>query len=376
VRAVVVAAAALALALAVPALASGLPPPQVSGREWLVENGVSGEVLLAHNARAPVPIASLTKLMTVLLTLEHAKLGSVVTVSPEAAAVGESSAGLVAGEKLTVRQLLEGALVASANDAADALGSYVGHGSETRFVAMMNARARQLGLRSSHYARPDGLDAPGHVSSARDVTYLARLLMHRPAFRRIVRLRAATLPGGRVLHTWNDLLYSYPGIFGVKTGHTSAAGWNEVAAAHRDGVSIYATLIGSPDRSTRNRDLAKLLDWGFAHYTRVRPVVRGRVYAEAKLGYGHHPLALVAARSFPLVARVDRPLVRRVVYPDTARLPVSRGQALGQVRIYQEGRLIGVVPLVAARSVARPGLAGRAKWYAGRTLHHVTGWFS
>jgi len=118
VRAVVVAAAALALALAVPALASGLPPPQVSGREWLVENGVSGEVLLAHNARAPVPIASLTKLMTVLLTLEHAKLGSVVTVSPEAAAVGESSAGLVAGEKLTVRQLLEGALVASANDAA------------------------------------------------------------------------------------------------------------------------------------------------------------------------------------------------------------------------------------------------------------------
>jgi D-alanyl-D-alanine carboxypeptidase (penicillin-binding protein 5/6) len=144
VRAVVVAAAALALA--VPALAAG-PPPNVSGREWLVENGTTGEVLLAHNARARVPIASLTKLMTVLLTLEHAKLSSVVTVSPQAASVGESSAGLVAGEKLTVRQLLDGALVASANDAADALASYVGHGSESRFVAMMNARARRLGLR-------------------------------------------------------------------------------------------------------------------------------------------------------------------------------------------------------------------------------------
>jgi len=374
VRAVVVAAAALALA--VPALAAGPAPPQVSGREWLVENGVTGEVLLAHNARGREPIASLTKLMTVLLTLEHAKLNSVVTVSPQAAAVGESSAGLVAGEKLTVRQLLDGALVASANDAADALASYVGHGSETRFVAMMNARARQLGLRSSHYVRPDGLDAPGHVSSARDVTFLARLLMHRPAIRQIVRQRAATLPGGRVLHTWNDLLYSYPGIFGVKTGHTSEAGWNQVAAAHRGGVSIYATLIGSPDRSTRNRDLAKLLDWGFAHYTRVRPVVRGRAYAQAKLGYGRHPVALVAARSFRLVARVDRPLVRRLVYRDTANLPVSKGQSLGQVRIYQEGRLLGVVPLVAARSVPRPGLAGRAKWYAGRTLHHVAGWFS
>jgi serine-type D-Ala-D-Ala carboxypeptidase (penicillin-binding protein 5/6) len=375
VRAVVVAAAALALA--VPAFAAGPPPaPQVSGREWLVENGTTGEVLLSHDAREPVPIASLTKLMTVLLTLEHAKLSSVVTVSPEAAAVGESSAGLVAGEKLTVRQLLEGALVASANDAADALGSYIGHGSETRFVAMMNARARQLGLRSSHYVRPDGLDAPGHVSSAHDVTYLARLLMHRPAIRQIVRMRTATLPGGRVLHTWNDLLFSYPGIFGVKTGHTSEAGWNQVAAARRGGVSIYATLIGSPDRTTRNRDLAKLLDWGFAHYERVRPVLPGKTYAWARLGYGRRRLALVAQHSFFPVARVDRRIVERVVYPDTVSLPVSRGQSLGQVRVYQEGRLLGAVPLVAARSVSRPGLVGRAGWYAGRTLHHVWGWVS
>ena len=358
-----------------PALAAGPPPPQVSGREWLVENGVTGEVLLAHHARGRVPIASLTKLMTVLLTLEHAKLTDVVTVSPQAAAIGESSAGLVPGEKLTVRQLLDGALVASANDAADALASYVGHGSETRFVAMMNARARRLGLRSSHYVRPDGLDAAGHVSSARDVTFLARLLMHRPAIRQIVRQRAATLPGGRVLHTWNDLLYSYPGIFGVKTGHTSEAGWNQVAAARRGGVSIYATLIGSPDRSTRNRDLAKLLDWGFAHYTQVRPVVRGRQYAEAKLATadtrsGSSP----PARSGSWRASTVRSS-GGVIYRDTASLPVSRGQSLGQVRIYQEGRLLGVVPLVAARSVTRPGLAGRAGWYAGRTLHHVLGWF-
>jgi D-alanyl-D-alanine carboxypeptidase (penicillin-binding protein 5/6) len=239
----------------------------------------------------------------------------------------------------------------------------------------MNARARQLGLRSSHYVRPDGLDAPGHVSSAHDVTFLARLVMHRPAIRQIVRMRTATLPGGRVLHTWNDLLYSYPGIFGVKTGHTSEAGWNQVAAARRGGVSIYATLIGSPDRTTRNRDLAKLLDWGFSNYTHVLPVVRGREYAEAKLGYGRHAVALVAARSISLVARLGRPLVQRVVYPDTAALPVSRGQSLGQVRVYQEGRLIGAVPLVAARSVSRPGIMGRTGWYAGRTLHHVLGWF-
>jgi serine-type D-Ala-D-Ala carboxypeptidase (penicillin-binding protein 5/6) len=368
----VLAAAAAALVLAVPALGAG---PQVSGREWLVENGTTGEVLLAHDARQSVPIASLTKLMTVLLTLEHARLNAVVTVSPEAAAVGESSANLRAGERLTVHDLLAAALVASANDAADALASYVGHGSETRFIAMMNARARKLGLRASHYVRPDGLDAPGHVSSAHDVTFLARLLMHRPVIRQIVRQRVAQIPG-HTLYTWNDLLSSYPGLFGVKTGHTSEAGWSEVAAARRGGVSIYATLLGSPDRATRNRDLAALLDWGFSRYVHVRPVVTGRTYGVAQLGYGRRPLALVAAHSFLQVARVARPLVTRVIYPDRVSLPVSRGQSLGQVRVYQRGRLLGVVPLVAARSVSRPGLAGRVGWYAGRTLHHVVGWFS
>ena len=185
---------AAALVLAAPVLAA---PPQVTGHSWLVENGTTGEVLLSHDARQRVAIASITKLMTVLLTLEHARLNDAVTVAPEAAEVGESSAGLKAGDRLTVRELLEAALIQSANDAADALAYYVGHGSETRFVAMMNARARQLGLRDTHFARPDGLDAPGHYSSARDVMFMARLLMHRPVVRQIVRMRAATISGAR-----------------------------------------------------------------------------------------------------------------------------------------------------------------------------------
>jgi serine-type D-Ala-D-Ala carboxypeptidase (penicillin-binding protein 5/6) len=365
--------AAAALALAVPATAAS---PQVSGRAWLVENGTTGEVLLAHGARARVPIASITKLMTILLTLEHARLDAVVTVSPEAAAVGESTVSLRPGERLTVRELIEAALIASANDAADALAVYVGHGSEARFVAMMNERARQLGLLDTHFVRPDGLDAPGHVSSAHDVTYLARLLMHHRVVRQIVRQRIATISGGHVLRTWNDLLSSYPGIFGVKTGHTSEAGWNEVAAARRGGLSIYATLLGSPDRSTRNRDLAELLDWGFSRYQAVVPVVKGRAYAESAVPYGRDRLKLVAAAAPVIVARVDRPLVRRVVFPDAVALPVSRGQSLGQVRISQHGRLLAAVPLVADRSVSRPGLAGRAGWYARRTLHNMLGWFS
>ena len=365
--------AAAALALAAPVLGA---PPQVTGRAYLVENGATGELLLAHDARARVPIASITKLMTVLLTLEHARLGDVVTVSPQAAAVGESSAGLEPGDRLTVRELLEAALIQSANDAADALATHVGKGSQARFVRMMNARARQLGLTDTHFVRPDGLDAPGHFSSARDVTLLARLLMHRRVVRQIVRQRTATISGGRTLHTWNDLLSSYPGIYGVKTGHTSAAGWSEIAAARRRGVSIYATLLGSPDRDMRNAGLVRLLDWGFSRYRAVDVVVRGRIYGHADLGYGRRPLALVAARSLVPAVRIDRPLVRRLIAADAADLPVSRGQTLGRVQIYQRGRLLGTVPLVASRTVTRPGLAGRVGWYARRTLHHMAGWFS
>ncbi len=364
-------AIAATLALAAPVLAA---PPHVTGRAWVVENGATGEVLLSHAAQRRVPIASITKLMTILLTLEHATPDDVVTVNPQAAEVGESSAGLAAGDRLTVRELLEAALIASANDAADALASYVGHGNQARFVAMMNAKARQLGLRDTHFVRPDGLDAPGHVSSARDVTFLARLLMRHPIVRQIVRQRTATISGRRVLRTWNDLLYSYPGIFGVKTGHTDAAGWNEVAAAHRRGVSIYATLLGSPDRSTRNGDLVKLLDWGFSQFVQVAAVRKGATYATAEVGYGRRPVALVATRSLAPMARVGEPLVRRVVALDAAALPVSRGQSLGHVQIYQRGRLIAVAPLVAARSVGRPGLGGRVTWYGTRTLHHMWGW--
>src|SRR3954454_12711261 len=360
---------AAALVLAAPVLAA--PPPQVTGHSWLVENGTTGEVLVSHDARRRGAIASITKLMTVLLTLEHAHLNDVVTVAPEAAEVGESSVNLHAGDRLTVRELLEAALIQSANDAADALAVYVGHGSQSRFVAMMNTRARQLGLRDTHFARPDGLDAPGHYSSARDVTLMARLLMHRPAVRQIVRMRAATILGGRSLHTWNDLLYSYPGIFGVKTGHTSAAGWSQVAAPRRRGVTVYATLLGSPDRGTRNADLAELLDWGFSRYRPAAVVVRGRAYAQAELAYGRKPLTLVAARSLMPTVRVDHPLVRRVVAATVVELPVRRGQALGEVRVYQRGRLVGVTQLVAGRSVARPGIGGRAGWYAWRTLHHM-----
>jgi D-alanyl-D-alanine carboxypeptidase (penicillin-binding protein 5/6) len=319
-------------------------------------------------------VASITKLMTVLVTLEHARLGDLVTVSPDAAQVGESTVNLRPGERLTVRDLLEAALIQSANDAADALADYVGQGSQSRFVAMMNARAGQLGLSDTHFVRPDGLDARGHVSSARDVTILARRLMRIPVVRRIVRQQTATIAGGRTLHTWNDLLSTFPGLIGVKTGHTSAARWSEVAAARRGGVTIYATILGSPTRSRRNADLTELLSWGLARY-RILPIVAAtRTYAEVAVGYGRSPVPLIAARPVSRAVRIDRPLVERVTARAAVSLPVTKGEELGTVRVFQGRRLVGRGALVAARSVSRPGLPGRVGWYARRTVQHVWSW--
>lgn len=361
------------LAVATPALASA---PKVDGRAYLVENGSTGEVLVARNARTRLPMASITKLMTVLVVLRYADPDEVVTVSRRAARVGESSAYLRPGDRLTVRELVEAALIQSANDAAVALAEHVGGGSERKFVALMNAEARRLGLTDTHFANASGLDAPGHYSTARDLTALARAAMRHPLVRATVRRREVTISGGRRLRNWNDLLGTLPGVIGVKTGHTSAAGWSEVVAARGSGVTVYATLLGAPTRAARNAALARLLSWGLSQY-RIVPLVRaGRTYATAAVPYGKRPLALVAERSAVRVVRVGRPLVERVAAPAAVSLPVRRGERLGQVRVYERGRLVARVPLVAERSITRPGLLGRLGYYAGRTVHRVWSWIS
>ena len=364
----------VALVLVSPAHAAG--PPHVDATAYLVVDGTTGEVLAARNAHEQVAIASLTKLMTVLLTLEHAKLGNVVTVAPSASSVGESSIDLHAGEKLTVHDLLEGALIQSANDAAYALAAYGGGGDVARFVDAMNAKARALHLRDTSYVRPDGLDAPGEHSSAADVTRLARLLMQRPAVRQIVRMRTADIGGGRVLHTWNDLLGTFPGVIGVKTGHTNEAGWCEVAAVRRPGVTVYATILGSPSRTQRNADLASLLRWGLSRYRVESLISEGRTYALAQTGYGRSPLRLVAPARVRRTVNVGHPLVARAVAPSVVSLPVHAGERLGTIRVYDGKRLVVTRPLVAAQAVSRPSLPARVSFYARQTAKHIWSWIT
>ena len=368
-----VAAVAIALVLPAQALAA---PPNPEARAFLVVNASTGEVLAARNPNARVPIASITKLMTVLVALEHARLADVVRVDRTAAKVGESTINLRAGERITVHDLVAAALIQSANDAAVALARYVGHGSTSTFVGLMNAKARELGLRRTHFVRPDGLDASGEVSTAADVVRLAEVAMHNPTIRRIVGERTAIIAGGRRLTTWDDLLGTFPGLIGVKTGHTDNAGWCQVAAARGPGLTIYTAILGSPTRSRRNSDLSLLLTWGLSRY-RVTPLVQSdRAYARAEIGYGRKPVALVPERPLLRSVRLGRSFVERVTAPAVLSVPVVAGQALGEVRVYQNGRLVGSRRLVAAAPASRPGLTKRVRWYAGRTVHHLWGWLT
>jgi D-alanyl-D-alanine carboxypeptidase len=360
----------LAALLGGPAAAASQPPP-VDARAVIVADGRTGDILYERNADSSMPMASITKLMTAIVTLEHVRPADTVTVRPQAVGRGGSSIFLSPGERLKVRDLLAAALIQSANDAAFALAADVGDGSVRRFVGMMNAKAAELGLEGTHYVRPDGLDSAGHVSTARDTLTLARLAMKEPIVRELVRKRTAEIPPDRKLKSWNDLLWSYPGLIGVKTGHTDRAGWAEVAAARRGSALVYAVILGSPSRARRNADLTKLLDWGFDRWARFPVVRKGDQYATAAVPFAEdEPLELVAASNASETVRLGdgTRFVQRIVAPEVVDLPVAEGEKLGEIVVMNGDREVARVDLVAARDVPDPSLQERVGWYADRAL--------
>ncbi len=366
---VLAALAALLLMTGTAVAAPTAPAPVPEARSYLLLNPETGEVLAQKAPDARLPMASTTKIMTALLTLERASLDDVVTVPAAATQVGGSSARLVAGERLSIRDLLVALLVPSGNDAAVTLAQAIG-GSQDAFVAMMNRRAAALGLTDTHYATPDGLDAPGQFSSVRDLIALARVAMRLPDFRDTVSHRRATIPPApgadapRSLESENDLLDLDPDADGVKTGHTNGAGYALVAHARREGlgVQLYLAMIGEPSESQRAVDAKRLLDWGFAQYARPTLIPAGRVLARARVR-DRPGVSLSLRPSGPLVApvRLGRSLRATVVAPPEVNGPVAAGAVLGRVVVREGARVVGRRPLVAATSVAGPSVAERIR---------------
>jgi serine-type D-Ala-D-Ala carboxypeptidase (penicillin-binding protein 5/6) len=226
----------------------------------IVVDGRDGHVLYKRNADASVPIASTTKLMTALLSVERLPLKRRLRAAPYAAAAAESQIGLVPGERMSVADLLRALLLESANDAAVTLARGAG-GSVPEFVALMNARAQKLGLKHTHYANPVGLDEPGNYSSARDLAALARVVLRKGFLAETVDTPKARLLSGahpRLLDNRNDLVARLPWIDGVKTGHTSDAGYVLVGAGIRKGAQLVSVVLDTPSESARDADTLAL----------------------------------------------------------------------------------------------------------------------
>lgn len=243
---------------------------QVSAASAILVDAVTGEVLFEQNADEPRPPASITKILTALVILERGHLEETVIVSPQAASVGGYRLGLRRGQRISLRDLLAALLIRSANDAAMAAAEHVGRGM-AGFVALMNAKAQELGMHHSHFENPHGLDEPGHYTTARDMGLLTRVAMEHPSFARLVRTRETMVtvwqPGPRglrrrvrVIQSHNKLLGRLEGADGVKTGYTDAAGRCLVASASRGGQRMIAVLLKDPQRWT---DAATLLEFGF-----------------------------------------------------------------------------------------------------------------
>jgi D-alanyl-D-alanine carboxypeptidase (penicillin-binding protein 5/6) len=259
-------------------------PPQVSAQSWLLFDDTFGQALAEHDADIPRAMASTTKIMTALVALDQNDLDMPITVTAAAVDVGEAEAGLMEGEQLTLRQLLAAMLVRSANDAAEAIAEGVA-GSVDAFVGLMNNKVRELGLEDTHFQNPHGLDEPGHYTTARDLLTMTRVAMSNPVFSTLVKTQTARLPdtpdgSQRILHTTNELLGSYPGAIGVKTGYTGEAGHVLVAAAERDGRRLYAVVMGSTDAFG---DAAALLDYGFAEFGVIQVIMEGVTYAQRRV---------------------------------------------------------------------------------------------
>jgi serine-type D-Ala-D-Ala carboxypeptidase (penicillin-binding protein 5/6) len=361
----------LLLAFATPARAAAAapPPPAVSAPNAIVMEPSTGEVLYARAADARRPIASATKLMTALLTLERLPLSAVVAAADYRAAPVESQLGLRTGERMTVADLLRGLMLESANDAAETLAEGVA-GSRGAFVRRMNRHARQLGLAHTHFANPIGLDAGGNYSSARDLARLAARVRRNPFLRRLADRTRATLESGdrpRTVRNRNTLVSFGPGwVNGLKTGHTLGAGYVLVGTGTRRGATMVSVVLGTRSEAARNDDTLQLLRWGLRQFRRRTLVRAGDTAGAVPIRYRRGAeLAVVAGSTLRRTVRTDaRVALRDVGVPSEVEGPIAAGTRLGWREVLVGARRVARVPIEASASVPAAGLTTRAKdWF-------------
>lgn len=319
----------------------------VSAQNALLMDAQTQRILFEKNPDKRALIASTTKIMTALIVCEQSNVLDRMQIPKEAVGIEGSSMYLQEGEVLTVQQLLYGLMLHSGNDAAVALAIYCG-GTVEGFVALMNDKAHRLGMNSTHFENPHGLDSPGHYSTARDMAILASYAMNNPIFYQTVSTKHVNT-GNRSLRNHNKLLWRVQGADGVKTGFTKAAGRILVSSATRQGRRLIAVTMNDPNDW---QDHAELLEKGFRQYTLCKPIEKDQCLGSVEVAGGLAPTVAVCAASdfsYPLAENERIQIV--LPEPGFVYAPVAYGQNAGVAYLCIGESVVGRIPVYFGQTI-------------------------
>jgi len=337
---------------------------EVAGKSSLLMDVATGTVLQESNAHEKLAPASVTKVMTMLLIMEAVDSGKIamtdtVTASETAAAKGGSQIYLKAGETMSVTDMLKSIAVSSANDCACAMAEHIA-GSEEAFVAQMNQKAGELGMKDTTFVNCTGLDdgenAANHRTSAYDIALMSReLLKNHPDIKKFTTIWMDTVRNGTFgLSNTNKLVRFYQGATGLKTGFTSGAGYCLSATAQRDGMELIAVVMGADTSASRNAACKQLLDYGFANYAVISPELPEPEPVAVKLGKADSVTAVLGEREEILIDKAQKSAVSmELSVEESVTAPVSQGQRVGTLTVKVGDQVLKEVPLVAAEGVER-----------------------
>ncbi len=370
----------LAMLLAVPfwpnaALANHGRPHKADEGLALADNALSailidadtGTVIYEKKSHEQLPPASITKIMTMLLTMEAIDQGKLkwtdkVTASENASSMGGSQIFLEPGEEMTVDELLKGVAMASGNDASVALAEKIA-GTEKAFVQMMNEKAAQLGLKDTHFSNCNGLPVENHYSSAHDIAMMSRELLKYEAITKYTGsyqdyLRKDTEKPFWLVNT-NKLVRFYSGADGLKTGYTSEARFCLAATAKRDGLRLIAVVLGEPNTKTRNAEVSAMFDYAFSQYA-LHPIYKaGEIIGKVKVQKGEAAhLEVAASRTMSVLVKkgsAQGNITHKLEVPEKIAAPVQEGQIVGKLVVYQDGKVLNEFELKAAAAIKKAG---------------------
>ncbi|MCL2512342.1 MAG: D-alanyl-D-alanine carboxypeptidase [Oscillospiraceae bacterium] len=335
----------------------------VRAKAALLMEASTGRVLMAMNENDRLSPASVTKIMSMLLVCEAIGSGKIsladrVPATPEAVSKGGSQIWLEVGEEMTVEELLKAVAVYSANDACTLLGEYIA-GSDEGFTAMMNGRAKELGMNSTNFENCTGLDdtAPNHLTSAYDIALMSRELLKHPFIIKYTTIWMDSLRGGKTeLVNTNKLVRFYNGITGLKTGTTNKAGCCLSATAERNGLSLISVVLGSDSSDDRFNGAKAMLDWGFANYEVVMPELDMRLVTPVKVLHGLEQEVMPQVPGFmPVLTKKGSKnnISGNVSLVTDVEAPVVEGQVLGKISFYLNEELLSEYNLVSGKNIEK-----------------------